>query len=45
MKTIFSVFAAFALLGAAACNTISGAGQDLESAGGAISDTAEEASN
>ncbi|MEM9442670.1 MAG: entericidin A/B family lipoprotein [Pseudomonadota bacterium] len=30
------------LAGLAACNTIAGAGKDIEAAGGAISDTAED---
>ncbi len=38
-----ALLAVLALLGA--CNTVRGVGQDVESAGEAISDTAEEAQN
>lgn len=40
----FAVFAALAVaLAAAGCNTISGAGKDVSSAGTAVSDTAQDA--
>jgi predicted small secreted protein len=45
MKTIFSLVAAVALLGVAACNTVEGAGEDIESAGDEVSDTANDAAN
>lgn len=45
MKTIFSLVAAVALLGVAACNTVEGAGEDVESAGEAVQDTANDAAN
>ena len=38
------IFAAFAAsLAVSACNTVSGAGQDVKAAGEAVSDTAEDA--
>lgn len=36
------LYALFAILALSACNTIGGAGQDLQSAGGAISDEAQD---
>lgn len=45
MKSIFPVIAAIALLGVAACNTVEGVGEDVSSAGDAVSDSAEDASN
>jgi predicted small secreted protein len=42
-KTLKLATIAFVLAAAAACNTISGIGQDVESAGNAVSKTAEEA--
>ncbi|MBW8369056.1 MAG: entericidin A/B family lipoprotein [Arenimonas sp.] len=50
MKTTLRTFAALALLGFAlgsltACNTISGAGQDVKKAGEVIEETAEDAKN
>ncbi len=41
MKKLFSVLVALAALGAAACNTVEGAGQDVESAGEAVQDAAD----
>jgi predicted small secreted protein len=41
MKMIFSLAAAIALFGVAACNTVEGAGRDVESAGEAVQDAAE----
>ncbi|PZO10522.1 MAG: entericidin [Lysobacteraceae bacterium] len=50
MKTTLRTFAALALLGFSlgsltACNTISGAGQDVKKAGEVIEETAEDAKN
>lgn len=43
MRKIF-LFAAFAAsMALAACNTVSGAGKDVESAGGAVADAADDA--
>ena len=41
MKKLFSVLVALAALSAAACNTVEGAGEDIESAGEAVQDAAE----
>jgi predicted small secreted protein len=40
MNTIKGLVLALAVMGLSACNTISGAGQDIEAGGEAISDTA-----
>ncbi|MBU1385771.1 MAG: entericidin A/B family lipoprotein [Alphaproteobacteria bacterium] len=45
MRKIFVLFAAAAALTTAACNTISGAGQDASAAGNAVSGAAEDAKN
>ncbi len=42
MRARFSILAAAALLALAACNTAEGIGEDLESAGEAIDEEAEE---
>lgn len=42
-RTIFSSLTLIAVLGLAACETVEGAGQDIESAGQAISQEAREA--
>ncbi|MGI3210950.1 entericidin A/B family lipoprotein [Roseovarius tibetensis] len=43
MKTITATLSVCLFAGLAACNTVEGAGQDVESGGEAISDTAREA--
>lgn len=40
MKKIFSFFVLTLAFGAAACNTVEGAGRDLQSAGDAVEDAA-----
>ncbi len=50
MKTTLRTFSVLALLGfslgsLAACNTLSGVGQDIEKAGEVIEETAEDAKN
>lgn len=45
MRKIFILFAAAAALTTAACNTISGVGQDASAAGDAVTDAAEDAKN
>jgi predicted small secreted protein len=40
-----ALFLVLLMLGLAACNTIEGAGQDLEAAGEGIADTAEDAAD
>ena len=45
MRKIFILFAAAAALTTAACNTISGVGQDVAAAGSAVTSGAEEAKN
>lgn len=43
-KRLLSTFAAlFMVIGLGACNTIAGAGEDVESAGDAVEDSAESA--
>lgn len=42
-RTLFRFFAAIALLGAAACNTIEGAGRDLQVAGQNVEREAQQA--
>lgn len=41
MKTLKALLLSFGVVAAAACNTISGAGEDISAGGEAISDTAE----
>ena len=43
MRRIFVLAAALAACAVAACNTLSGAGQDVSAAGHAVSDTANDA--
>jgi predicted small secreted protein len=43
MRKVFLFAVLAASLASAACNTVAGAGKDVESAGQAVSDTAEEA--
>ena len=43
MRKIFVLAAAAAALAISACNTISGAGQDVSSAGHAVTNTAQDA--
>ena len=43
MKTITTTLSVLVLAGLAACNTVEGAGQDVQAGGDAISDTAREA--
>jgi predicted small secreted protein len=43
MKTITAALSVLFFAGLAACNTVEGAGQDVEAGGEAISDTAREA--
>lgn len=43
MTKIFSAFVLFLGLGLAACNTVEGAGQDIENTGEAVQDTANDA--
>ena len=43
MKTIIISLTAVVTLGLAACNTVNGAGKDLLSAGGAVSDASGQA--
>ena len=45
MRKIFVLAAIVASMAVAACNTVSGAGKDVESAGDAVSDAAEDAKN
>ena len=45
MRKVFILFAAAAALTTAACNTISGVGQDAQAAGEAVTETAEDAKN
>ncbi len=40
MKTLFTTLVLTLALGAAACNTVEGAGRDLKSAGDAVEDAA-----
>lgn len=42
MKTITATLSVLVLAGLAACNTVEGAGQDVQGGGEAISDTARE---
>jgi predicted small secreted protein len=43
MRKLFILFAAAAVMGTSACNTIAGAGHDVSSAGNAVTDTAHDA--
>ena len=43
MRNIFLLALLAATLGVAACNTVSGAGKDVSSAGHAVTDTAQDA--
>ena len=45
MRKLVLVLAGFASLAVAACNTVEGAGKDVEAAGEAVSDTAREVKN
>lgn len=45
MKTAFAVLALMLATTAAACNTVEGAGQDVQKAGQAIERTADDAKN
>jgi predicted small secreted protein len=45
MRKIFVMAAIAASMAVAACNTVSGAGKDVEAAGSAVSQTAEDAKN
>ena len=44
MRKTFVFMAAVAALAVAACNTVAGAGRDVQSAGEAVEETAEDAS-
>ena len=41
-KTVTALLSAICLLGLAACNTVAGAGRDMQSAGHAVTDQARE---
>ena len=45
MRKVLILVAMAASMAVAACNTVSGAGKDVESAGDAVSDAAEDAKN
>ena len=45
ISTLLCLAAMVAALGLSACNTISGAGQDVRAAGQAVTNTAEDAKN
>ena len=45
MRKLFVLLAAAAALTTAACNTVRGVGQDVETAGEAVADAAEDAKN
>ena len=45
MRKIIVLVAAMAAVSIAACNTVSGAGRDVSSAGRAVTDTAQDAKN
>lgn len=45
MRKLFVLLAAAAALTTAACNTVRGVGEDVETAGGAVADAAEDAKN
>ncbi|WP_318658521.1 entericidin A/B family lipoprotein [Indioceanicola profundi] len=44
-KKLIPVALLFSVLGVAACNTVEGAGQDIQAGGRAIEDTAEDVKN
>lgn len=45
MKKFVLIAAAITSLGLAACNTVAGAGEDMQAAGTAVKDTAKDAQN
>jgi predicted small secreted protein len=45
MRKVFLMAALAASMAVAACNTVAGAGKDVEAAGSAVSSTAEDAKN
>lgn len=45
MKITFAAFAFLLATAAAACNTVEGVGEDMQAAGAAVEDTAEDAGN
>lgn len=45
MRNVLILLAAVGSLAVAACNTVAGAGEDVSSAGRAVSDTAQDAKN
>ena len=45
MRKVLVLLAATAAIAVAACNTVEGAGEDVSSAGQAVSDTARDAAN
>lgn len=45
MRKVILLLASAALMTTAACNTLAGAGRDVEAAGEAVTETAEEAKN
>ena len=45
MRKAFIFLAAAAALSVAACNTVAGAGRDVQAAGSAVEETAEDAGN
>lgn len=45
MRKVIVLLAALAAVSIAACNTVSGAGRDVSSAGRAVTDTAQDAKN
>lgn len=45
MKTTFAAFALVLAMAASACNTVAGAGEDMQAAGQAVENTAEDATN
>jgi len=45
MRKAFVLLAATAALAVAACNTVAGAGRDVEAAGEAVTETAEDVGN
>lgn len=45
MRKAFVLLAATAALAVAACNTVAGAGRDVEAAGEAVTETAEDIAN
>ena len=45
MRKVFLLAILTASMAVAACNTVAGAGKDVESVGGAVKDTAQDAKN